>query len=209
MIHSHRESQSIYNLHPIRVIDYLRKSYGSELTLSFSEYRYSPQSVFDERYLFEVPIDQVSVEWFSEKLATLQDGWDLALNSVVVDKRDRRQHIPMIDFAKRCVEEADIALMRSIIGNALTSSFLYFDSGRSFHAYGLQLISPGEWREFMAKLLLLNMPAGEHLIDARWVGHRLVAGYGALRWSANSDFYLQVPRATQIKAVHSDRGALG
>ncbi|MGC1520222.1 MAG: hypothetical protein WA803_01670, partial [Steroidobacteraceae bacterium] len=94
-------------------------------------------------------------------------------------------------------------------GNALTSSFLYFDSGRSFHAYGLQLISPGEWREFMAKLLLLNLPEGEHLIDARWVGHRLVAGYGALRWSANSDFYLQVPRATQIRAVHSDRGALG
>jgi hypothetical protein len=36
----------------------------------------------------------------------------------------------------------------------------------------------------MGRLLLLNLPEKPCLVDTRWVGHRLIGGYAALRWSA-------------------------
>jgi hypothetical protein len=48
----------------------------------------------------------------------------------------------------------------------------------------------------MGSLLLLNKPSGFKLIDERWVGHRIMAGYSALRWSCNTKQYKKMP--TQI-----------
>ena len=98
------------------------------------------------------------------------------------------------------VDEADVDLnpvigsshlaLRSVPWFSKRAPFGRFsNSGRSFHAYSLRLISPKEWREFMGRLLLLNLPGRSSFIDSRWVGHRLVAGYASLRWTANSEQY--------------------
>lgn len=178
--------------HPIQLISDLRDRYG-KLTLSFSEYVYRPQSPFDERSVFDVPIDEITIDWLEARKAQLRPQWELALNSRVVDARKRVRHLPMIDFHKPEIVPADLLLMRSLLGAAICGSLTFFDSGRSLHAYGVRLLDPGEWREFMGRLLLLNMPNTTALVDARWVGHRLIAGYCALRWTANSDQYLKVP----------------
>ncbi|MHB1292207.1 MAG: primase 1D-like protein [Sulfuricella sp.] len=30
-------------------------------------------------------------------------------------------------------------------------------------------------------------------VDPRWVGHRLISGYAALRWTKNTEQYLNTP----------------
>lgn len=195
-----------FDNHPIQLIGELQERWSS-LTLSFSQYVYRPQSPFDERRVFEQAAAEVTPAWLQTQLQTLPKGWDIALNSRVKDARDRVHHLPMIDFSKRHVTTDDLILMRSILGASLCRTLVFYDSGRSLHAYGLHLLEPREWREFMGRLLLLNLPQLEPLIDTRWVGHRLVSGYCALRWSSNSAQYLRMPAKTQIEYAGSERMA--
>lgn len=190
-------TEETFQDHPIQLVSEIGERWP-DLTLSFSQYFYRPRSPFDERLLFAQRAADVTVEWLRAQLQKLPQGWDLALNSNVKDSRSREHHLPMIDFAKRAVSAADVIFMRSILGASFCRRLTFFDSGRSLHAYGLQLLGPGEWREFMGRLLLLNPLHEEPLIDTRWVGHRLVSGYSALRWSSNSAHYLRVPVRMRI-----------
>lgn len=180
--------------HPIQIVELLQRAASVNSRLSFSRYLYRPQSPFDERETFTVPLSEVDSEWLLSEISALKAGWELALNSIVESERSRRFHIPMIDFAKTYIDTDDLVLMRRILGASLANDLAFFDSGRSFHAYGTRLVEPAEWRRFMGSLLLLNLPQSEPLVDSRWVGHRLVSGYSALRWSSNTQTYLQIPR---------------
>ena len=75
----------------------------------------------------------------------------------------------------------------------VVNDLLIFASGRSFHAYSPMLLRPKEWREFMGRLLLVNPPNAEQIIDARWTGHRLHGGFSSLRWSWNTGHYQRAP----------------
>jgi hypothetical protein len=194
--------------HPVQLISDLQERW-SGLTLSFSHYVYRPQSPFDERRVFDLAAAEVTPDWLHSQLRLLPEGWDLALNSRIKDARARIHHLPMIDFAKRNVTTDDLVLMRSVLGGALCRTLVFYESGRSLHAYGMHLLEPGAWREFMGRLLLLNLPQQEPLIDTRWVGHRLVSGYAALRWSSNSAQYLRVPAKTHIEYAGADRMSAG
>lgn len=88
------------------------------------------------------------------------------------------------------------------VTNVDLSSLRFFHSGRSLHAYGVGgLMSEERWRKFMAELLIINpVPASADpddakldLVDARWVGRRLIQGSGSLRLTAVDEKYLQVP----------------
>jgi hypothetical protein len=68
-----------------------------------------------------------------------------------------------------------------------------YNSGRSYHIYAYALLSTRRWTQFMGRCLLLNRPDRSELVDARWVGHRLLAGYGALRWTHGNVWYLSEP----------------
>jgi hypothetical protein len=48
--------------------------------------------------------------------------------------------------------------------------------------------------EAAAFALLQNPPLEAEVVDTRWVAHRLLAGYGTLRWTANQPRYLKEPR---------------
>lgn len=179
--------------HPVALVSKIANLYGWDLTLSFSRYFYRPQSVLDEREVVEVPIVDVTADWLSAEVATLGEGWELALNSRVKDARGRTRHIGMIDL----IGKPDMTLVRQRIAQLLGPKALhrtaFYDSGRSVHVYVLDLIGTGAWHEFLGRLLLMNLPNASPVVDTRWVGHRLLGGYSALRWSANTRHHQSMP----------------
>lgn len=176
--------------HPISQIV---KSISEDVVVEFSIYKYRPQSILDDREVFYEKISNLDEGWLDLKLKSLQEDKELALHSRFKLGR-RYYHIPMIDFS--CpVDDLENArkVLLSLLPKDLYESLSYYDSGRSIHAYGATPIVHNKWIEFMGRLLLVNLPGKPSFIDARWIGHRLVGGYSALRWSANSDYYLKVP----------------
>jgi hypothetical protein len=109
-------------------------------------------------------------------------------------------HLPMMDFAcdPKSATLRDITVQPIIVAAFLESGFSleeleFYESGHSFHAYGLNPVPYYEWTRFMGTMLLLNLPNWTRAVDDRWVGHRLLKGYGALRWTCNNPKYKQVP----------------
>lgn len=187
--------------HPVSIAYYLVDRYGDDLKLHFSRYYYRPQSPLDERQTFSVTALDVTEGWVVDQIAQLPLGWELAMNSLVEDGRGRFRHVPMIDFVGTSMAWASASFFAEIVGREIAKRLVYFDSGRSLHAYSPTLLSKKHWVEFMGRLLLLNIPGSPAVIDARWVGHRLVGGYSALRWSKNSRHYESMPRRLSAKEV--------
>jgi len=189
---------SEFEFHPLRFVDELICRYGQGITFSFSRYFYRPRSPIDEREIFLVPGKELSDDWLRVQMLGLAPGWDLALNSSVIDARGRTRHIPMIDFIGDAARFFVDGRSRDIIGHRIYDEMIAYSSGRSLHGYSLALLSPREWVAYMARLLLVDFPGEAGLIDHRWIGHRLGSGYAALRWSANSSEYLAYPHRFDI-----------
>ena len=182
--------------HPIALVERLRRAHSSGLMLQFSRYKYEPQSPFDYREIIEVHSDEVTESWLWKQFECLPESWDLAWHSLVTTHRKRSFHVPMVDFVATSFNKEKKRLIHHLIGNFISDSIVYYSTGRSYHGYSTALLGPQEWREFMGRLLLLNLPCSEAIVDCRWIGHRLIAGYSSLRWSSNSSHYLQMPRET-------------
>lgn len=110
------------------------------------------------------------------------------------------RHLLLIDFAKE-LGETGVEKLRKILGERYTDYMALYDSGRSAHGYVIRLVTRDEWIHFMGMLLLLNLPHERPLTDARWIGHRLIAGYSALRWSRNTPQYLSLPTRSTFPKV--------
>lgn len=86
-------------------------------------------------------------------------------------------HIPMLDLhiefkhGRRALDLIIEALLKMD-----ETDGVILESGKSFHYYGLRLMSEQRWRRFMSASLLLGPVA-----DVRYIGHRLLAGKAALR----------------------------
>lgn len=172
--------------HPIGFIRLIADKFGSGVMLSFSRYMYRPQSVFDERECFTIPASEVTTQWLEREIEALAPQWEIALNSKFIDGKGRARHIGMIDFIGR--PELDIVSekVRNLLGADMLGKIWYYDSGRSLHGYLAEFMGPKEWHQFLGRLLLMNAPDSPPIVDVRWIGHRLLGGYAALRWSANS-----------------------
>lgn len=189
--------------HPISVVYDIIGMLGEDYTFHFSKYFYRPQSPLDERDVFRVVGAEINDAWLESQLTDLPEGWELALNSEVIDPRNRRSHIPMIDFYGRRTDFLLSPYFRSMVGSRFHDSMRVFDSGRSYHAYSSSLMSNKEWISFMGALLLLAPPKSESIVDVRWVGHRLIGGYSALRWSCNTSRYLKYPEFVPLSSLLS------
>lgn len=188
----------LMNRHPLALVRKILEPLDcEEVFIEFSQYRYVPQSVADERLIFKTPISNLSWDWVSELLNDLQDGEELAFHSCVVFPDGKLKHIRMVDFDTGELGPQELSLMQNVLGEAAMKKLHLFSSGRSFHGYFEGLVSQSEWVEFMGRLLLLNMPNQRNIIDTRWVGHRLIAGYASLRWSCNSAHYLALPHVIE------------
>lgn len=180
------------NRHPVTWVALLLSSYANnQISVQMSKYRYVPQSYTDDRVEFDISLSQLNENILLEMLMSLEDDRELAVHSkVLID--GVLFHIPMIDFGSKGSSPNTSESIKEFC-RYWRMDFNLYESGRSFHAYGNRLLNNDEWLQFMGSLLLLNKPSGYKLIDERWVGHRIMGGYSALRWSKNTSHYKKFP----------------
>lgn len=180
-------------LHPSHYI-FKHLKVNDDTQLQFSVYRHTPQSLLDQRTFFDISIADAKNGWLDRMLTSLSEDEELAFHSCIIED-GKSYHLPMIDLdcSVDHLEEAKIILGR-ILPTNIASSLVFYNSGRSLHAYSLLRLKPKkEWHEFMGRLILANLPAQPPVVDSRWIGHRLIGGFCSLRWSSNSGQYLQMP----------------
>lgn len=99
----------------------------------------------------------------------------LAMSSRCMANDGSERFLPMLDF--QCQPDAYfLAALQFGLKKIAPGGGALVDSGRSFHFYGFRDMTKSQWREFMYRALLLAP-----LTDARYVAHRLIDGYAALR----------------------------
>ena len=181
-----------WNTHPIKVIETIVNHYGQDIEFEFSRYKYIPQSLEDKREIFNMNGSMLSRDYVATLFSELNEGEELALHSKILIN-NQLKHIPMIDLSAKSTARAIKGLM-GLLPKNISSELVFFNSGRSFHAYSTCLIDNENFPSFLGRLLLSNQVGEPLLVDSRWVGHRLVGGYLSLRWSCNTKNYVQYPK---------------
>ncbi len=195
------------NNHPIIILKELEKAHRnfSKAILLFSHFRYNKAKKKTDRKYFEIKSIDITKKWLMEELSKLENEWELAFHSKVTFENREIAHIPFVDFQFSELNSLVINYLKHQIevehnfeaNNFIRKIFLnlhLFQSGRSFHGYSPCLISDSEWIKWMGSLLLLNEKGKfKNMVDDRWIGHRLIYGHAALRWSENTEDYLQSP----------------
>jgi hypothetical protein len=131
-----------------------------------------------ERILTRVSRSEFSNEHLRGFAASLSDYQLLGVASRVSLVGGGEAHIPMMDFLCSLSVENSEMLVQLLAALRNGKGFL-LQSGRSYHYYGVRLLTEGEWRVFLGKCLLMSGYS-----DDRYIGHQLVDGYCALRLSA-------------------------
>ena len=162
-------------------------------SLCVSYYIYRPQSLIDERSIFSIArADFLDPSYVTAFLDSCPTDRDVAFHSNVTCSDGSSRHIPMVDMSTGA--RAHLEKLKSFLDTKTYYGFVWFESGRSFHGYGSRLIRQNEWTTHMGQLLLSNQKDLKPTVDPRWIGHRLIAGYSALRWSKNTQHYLKMPQ---------------
>ncbi len=186
--------------HPFFFIyhEFLLKKKGNldNYTFHFSKYTYIPDSIEDKRLCFTLKGSELTEEKIDSVFSTLSPDEELAFHSKI-EINKRIFHFPFIDFSIPIDDwnfDRDFVRLKRLIPDKIIKKLALFNSGRSLHAYSLELLSSQEWIDFMGRLLLVDLAESSHkLIDSRWIGHRLIGKYSSLRWSNNSTKYLTEP----------------
>lgn len=183
--------------HPSLVVDKMVDRWGSDLIFTYSRYEVAPpglQALAPRSPVLRVSARDITPEWLADRFAELGPKEELAWHSWV-ECRGLGYHIPMVDFMGRPENSAIRQLGQMLASEMdLNNHLVLFDTGRSFHGYFPDLIPEHSWHKYLGHLLLLNEQHSPSLIDTRWVGHGLVRGFTALRWSHNTDRYRAMPR---------------
>ncbi|WP_442267874.1 primase 1D-like protein [Sulfuriferula multivorans] len=186
-----------HNLHPLGFLGELRARAGENIVLNFSKYSYRRRERRDERVSFAVPICEVTPKWLLSQLKGLQPYQELAIESRV-QVNGLRRHIPMLDF--HGMRKGQLLAIMEVFPDYYAEGMQVYFSGRSFHAYFPHLLTSRQWVKFMGSALLCNTPSSD-VIDQRWVGHRLIGGYAALRWSNNTPQHSHYPTRIDLKML--------
>ena len=186
--------------HPALLLEKFCRRHSEIERLELSVYSYRPQTIEDERRTFRINAQDLRSRFQIEQ-SSLDHDQEIAFHSRVWVRRgwtQRLYHIPMIDFGSD-INDQDINRLVELSDDFGCDEFEIFNSGRSFHFYGLTLLTQRQWTRFMGRILLLNIPGASNLVDTRWVGHRLMAGYSALRWTKNTAHYKQRPQLDRTR----------
>lgn len=174
-------------------------------TFNYSKVRYDYHEKIYLREKYEILGKDISYNWLTKELGVLKVCWELAFHSNIVHIDNTVSHIPCIDFniSKFTNETTSILNERLNKQDSLLKLITIirdiniYSSGRSFHGYASHLLNESEWREFITSLILFNYTKNvdefSSIVDVRWIAHRLLEGFGSLRWSCNSSHYLQYP----------------
>jgi hypothetical protein len=184
--------------HPRLIAHKIIEAYGTDFDFEFSYYTYKKNTIEDIRTTFKVAAKKVTEQSLIDICNATPDGNNLAFHSTVYFDDGSIRHIPMVDLATKGV--GVISKVLTVLPSELANKMIWFESGRSFHGYGTHLIDSETWTQLMGRLLLVNQPQQQPIVDPRWIGHRIIAGYSALRWTKNTNDYIQIPKL--VKNVH-------
>jgi hypothetical protein len=171
-------------LHPLEFIESFLANEVAIREVHFSIYRYHPQSLLDDCITHRVEVHELRSTY--ERLAArLKENEDVAFNSLVRLRGNTgaRRHLALLDF-QTGVESRVEQISEALVAENCPRQAALVYSGQSYHLYLGTLFSHTQWVKFMGRILLLNSRSEPPTVDARWVGHRLMAGYSALRWSS-------------------------
>jgi hypothetical protein len=170
-------------MHPLDFTQSFLTGHKSIREIQISVYRPHPQSLWDDRTTYNISVNQLR-EQYEALLLKINDDEDIAFDSVVTMAKGKvKKHVGLVDFnttERNRAEEASSQLVQEYHAEQAALVF----SGRSYHLYLGVLLSHNAWVKFMGRILLLNLRDKPPVVDSRWVGHRLLGGYGSLRWSA-------------------------
>jgi hypothetical protein len=128
----------------------------------------------DERTV-EYKRDDLSVANIESMLRLTSPSEAVALSSKVRLDSGKIAHIPMMDFRCQYTEHNTQILRRALLALGQERGLLV-ESGRSYHFYGADLLSPENWVRFLALSILFSP-----VVDVRYVAHRLADGACRLR----------------------------
>ena len=177
--------------HPLADLKTLLARPGHRFEFSF--YTYIPDSLDDQRRVVGIDggdkaLDQAWALW-----SELREGEELSMHSTVW-LHGRRMHIPMLDGACARLGPKGYARLKKFIAPKWFDGMRFYQSGRSFHAYGYELMEESAFPSFLGSALLANEIGSDPIVDARWIGHRLMGGRASLRLSANAPRSLMHPQ---------------
>ena len=176
---------------PSRLLERIGNDLPDSWYFEIGKYKYIPKSLADYRMISKIKVKDFKSD-FEKFCRTLGEGEEIAIQSRVYDGDRLVGQIPMIDLmCKPNAEEAKS--IKRLMSDFGVSELGFFDSGRGFHCYGMTLFSADKLFEYFGRLLLVNDTSLPPLVDTRWVGHRMLAGYGALRLTFNSKAYKAAP----------------
>src|ERR1041384_699984 len=119
--------------------------------------------------------DELTYSTIDNLLKIASPNEAVALSSKVQLRNGGNAHIPMMDFRCHYSEGNSKVIVRAL--HALgEESGLLVESGRSYHFYGLRLMSNEQWVRFMALGALFSP-----IVDVRYIAHRLADGACRLR----------------------------
>jgi hypothetical protein len=183
--------------HPCLVVEEIAARHGLNLIFTYSRYEVaSPglQALAPRSPVLRVSGTEITQDWIIYRLAELGPNEELAWHSWV-ECNGVGFHIPMIDFVGRPARSVLYEVSRALAAEmGIEAELIVFDTDRSFHGYFPHLIPERVWPKYLGELLLLNEDNHPPVIDARWVGHGLMRGFTALRWSKNTNRYPAMPR---------------
>lgn len=161
-------------------------------TFEFSFYQYAPDSALDPRRPAKVQGGPQAMAECLSLLDGIREGEELAMHSKVA-LAGSTLHIPMLDLACADLGPVEMARLAKFIPARIMESLSFYRTGRSFHAYGAMLLPESELVPFWGMALLANPVDGLPVVDARWIGHRMISGHGSLRLSARQERSLLAP----------------
>jgi hypothetical protein len=119
---------------------------------------------------FALGRDQVLNGGIAELVPELAAGEGLLVRSQLRLESGETAFLPMLDFTCPCQGE-NARAVRKLVKLAGSPAGVLVRSGRSYHFYGVTLLSEKEWTRFMASSLLFAP-----ITDSRYVAHRLLDG---------------------------------
>jgi hypothetical protein len=183
--------------HPGLVVEEITAKHGHDLVFTYSRYEVAPpglQAIAPRSDVLRVSGSEITTEWIAHRLSELGPNEEMAWHSWV-DCRGIGFHIPMIDFVGRPARSVLCEVSRALAAEiGIEAELIVFDTERSFHGYFPDLIPERAWPKYLGEMLLINEDNHPPVIDTRWVGHGLLRGFTALRWSKNTNRYPAMPR---------------
>ena len=113
--------------------------------------------------------------WLNQTLASIPPTEGISIASKCVTANKEIRHIPLMDFACPPTPAYEQFIVDALQKIGYKKGVLV-RSGKSFHFYGLELITAEQWQQFMSYGILLSP-----FTDVRYIGHRLISGYSLLR----------------------------